>query len=555
MLKSSLVTIAMLATSQTAFAQQPQGAGGQLQQIPPAPVFEKAAPDIHVQRPAASPDPAAAGTRIRVNRLNVTGNTLFPEAELIAAAALTPGSDLSLTELRDAAARISSFYNGHGYFLAQAYLPAQDIKDGTVTVEVVEGRYGATDVRNETGLSGGAARKILAGLNSGDAVAAGPLERRLLLLSDIPGVQVRSTLSPGSVVGTSDLLIALTSGRRVTGNMEGDNGGNRYTGAYRLGGTINVNNPAGIGDLVSLRLLGSTGKLGYGRIAYQAPLGSATLGAAYTHLRYELGREFRSLDADGKADILSLFGSYPLVRSRNVNLYALAGIDAKQLRDRIDLVSTVSDKSSRVLNLGFSGDTRDGLGGGGRTLFSVGWTLGDLHLKSPLDRAADALTARSEGRFSKLQMSLARLQTVSGPVSLYGAVRGQFAFDNLDSTEKMELGGAYAVRAYPEGEAYGDQGYVATLEARLTLSQWMETLPGQIQLIGFVDVGEIKFADSPWFAGSNNASRSGFGAGVNWTGPGDLALKLSYARKLGDAATTSGPDKDGRVWFQIAKPF
>jgi hemolysin activation/secretion protein len=556
MLKFGLTTIALLATSQTAFAQQaPPGAGGQLQQIPPPPAPDKAAPDIHIERGETPPDPAAAGARIRVNALRITGNSLFSERALVAAAAVTPGSDLNLAELRDAAARVAAFYNARGYILAQAYLPAQDIKDGAVTIAVVEGRYGKIDVRNRTNLSDRVATDALAALNSRDPVRAGPLERRLLLLSDVPGIRVRSTLAPGAEVGTSDLTVDLAPGRRITGSVEADNGGNRYTGAYRLGGSVNVNNPAGIGDRLSLRLLGSTGGLAYGRAAYQAPIGDATLGLAFTHLRYELGREFRSLRADGTADIASLFGSYPLVRSRDANLYALAGADYKWLSDRIDLVSARSDKTSRALTLGLSGDSHDRLGGGGWNVFSAGLAFGDLHLKSPLDRAADALTARSEGGFSKLQLSAARLQTVSGPFSLYAAVRGQLAFGNLDSSEKMELGGAYGVRAYPEGEAYGDEGYLATLEARLRLNQWTGSLPGELQLFGFVDAAQIKVADDPWFAGSNRANRSGFGAGLSWSGPGDIFVKASYARKLGDAVATSGPDKNGRFWFQISKLF
>jgi hemolysin activation/secretion protein len=556
MLKFGLTTIALLATSQAASAQQaPPGAGGQLQQIPPAPAPDKATPDVHIERRETAPDPAAAGPRIKVNSLRVVGNSLFPESDLVAAAEVTPGSDLNLSELRDAAARIAAFYNARGYILAQAYLPAQDIKDGVVTIAVVEGRYGKIEVRNRTNLSDRAATEALSALDSGDAVKAAPLERRLLLLSDIPGMNVRSTLAPGTEVGTSDLTVDLAPGRRITGSIEADNGGNRYTGAYRLGGSINVNNPAGIGDRLSLRLLGSTGGLAYGRAAYQAPVGDATVGVAFTHLRYELGREFRSLDADGTADIASLFGSYPLIRSRDANLYALAGIDAKWLSDRIDLLAARSDKTSRALTLGFSGDSRDGLGGGGRNSFSAGWTHGDLHLRNPLDRAADALTARSEGRFSKLQISIARLQTVSGPFSLYAALRGQLAFGNLDSSEKMELGGAYGVRAYPEGEAYGDEGYLATLESRLMLGRWTGSLPGDLQLFGFVDLGQAKYADAPWFAGSNSASRSGIGAGLSWAGPGDIFVKASYARKLGDAAATSGPDKNGRFWFQVSKLF
>ena len=76
-------------------------------------------------------------------------------------------------------------------------------------------------------------------------------------------------------------------------------------------------------------------------------------------------------------------------------------------------------------------------------------------------------------------------------------MRGQLAFDNLDSSEKMELGGAYGVRAYPEGEAYGDQGYVATLEARAVAGPVDGGCPGQLQLIAFVDVGEVDFAARP----------------------------------------------------------
>jgi hemolysin activation/secretion protein len=397
--------------------------------------------------------------------------------------------------------------------------------------------------------------EVVSGLDSGEPVANAPLERRLLLLSDIPGVRVKSTLAPGAQVGTSDLIVDIAPGPRVSGSVEADNSGNRYTGAYRAGGSINLNNATGIGDLVSLRLLASQGGLAYGRASYQAPVGGGILGAAYTHLRYQLGREFERLDADGTANIFSVFGSYPLVRSRDANLYALVGADLKQLEDRIGLVSAESDKQVKVATIGFSGDSRDHLAGGGWNSYSAAWAIGNLDIQSPIERAADALSARSDGGFSKAQASIARLQSVNGPLSLYASLRGQIAFDNLDSSEKMELGGAYGVRAYPEGEAYGDEGYVATLEPRLMLSRWAAAFPGQLQLIGFVDVGEVQYSHSPWFGGSNHAVRSGFGAGLSWFGPQDLTLKASYARKLGDAETTSGPDKNGRAWFHISKLF
>lgn len=554
MFRSSLVLAAVLAASQNAHAQVPP-VGGQLQQIPPAAVPQRPAPDIRIERPEAPADAEAEGRRIRVDALRVTGATLFTEAELVAATGFIPGSELTLPELRNAAAEITRFYNSRGYVLAQAYLPPQDVVGGTVTLAVVEGRYGAIDLRNQSGVSDAVVGRLLNGLAPGAPVAIAPLERSLLLLSDVPGVVVHSTLSPGAAVGSSDLTVDLTRGRRISGSLEADNAGNRYTGAYRFGGSINFHNPTGMGDLISLRLLASTEGLAYGRAAWQAPLGEATVGVGWTHMQYDLGREFSALEAGGTADILSVFASYPLIRSRSANLYALASFDAKFLSDEIGLVSQVSDKEIRAVTFGLRGDSRDGFGGGGWNAGSLSWTSGELDIEDPFERAADAMTARSHGGFNKLQYAISRLQSVSGPLSVYGSLRGQVATNNLDASEKMELGGAYAVRAYPEGEAYGDEGYVATIEARLALDEWTRSLPGRFQLIGFVDAGEVDFAHDPWFPGPNHARRSGIGAGVVWSGPDDLFVRATYAHRLGDQAVTSGPDDSGRAWFQIVKLF
>lgn len=554
MLRSSLFMAALLVTSQGAAAQPPVDAGSQLRQIPPAPVPP---PNTRVFEVAPRPAMAtgeSAGPSVRVDRLRISGQTLFTEQTLIAAGGFTPGVMLNLGEMRAIAARIAAFYNARGYFLAQAYLPAQEVSGGTVTIEIIEGRYGQISLQNSSNLSDGVARRLLGGLDEGDIVASAPLERRLLLLSDIPGVAVRSTLAPGGVVGTSDLTVALTPGRRITGSIEADNGGNRYTGAYRIGGSLNLNNPLGFGDLLSLRVLGSTSGLAYGRAAYQAPIGALTVGAAYSHIRYDLGREFQGLDADGTADVASVYASYPLIRSRDANLYALASANMSWFEDRIGLISSVSRRTTRTGTLGFSGDFRDGLGGGGANIFALGLTLGDLEIRSPLDLEADALTARSNGGFGKVGFSFGRLQSVGGPLSLYGSLRGQLAFDNLDSSEKMQLGGAYGVRAYPEGEAFGDEGYIATLEARLALSRWTGNLPGQLQMIAFVDVGAVDFAHEPWFPGPNRAHRSGVGAGLSWIAPYDLIFRATYARRLTGPAT-SAPDNGGRAWFQIVKLF
>jgi hemolysin activation/secretion protein len=552
MLKISSLSLALLAAVPVAQAQQLPGAGTQLQQLPQQPQPVKPEADLLIEKPAAA-EIRESGLTVPVNTLQVTGQSLFSEEDLRTASGFAPGS-MTFSQLRALTSRIADFYHERGYLLARAYLPEQDVDSGAITIAVIEGRFGEIDIRNGAALSDRVPARILRGLKPGDVVANAPLERRLLLLSDVSGVRTRATLTPGTAVGTSDLIVDVTPGPRISGSLEADNAGSRYTGAYRFGGTVNLNNPAGIGDQLSLRLLASDSRLGYGRISYQVPAGDATVGVAYAHLRYDLGREFRALDGSGTADIFSVYASYPLIRSRRANLYALASFDYKMLKDEIGLVSSTSRRRLGVGTLGLAGDVRDRIAGGGSTIFSLGWTTGDLDIRSAPERIADAATARSAGAYNKLQGRVARLQSVAEPLSLYGAVRGQVAFDNLDSSEKMELGGAYGVRAYPEGEAFGDTGYIATAEARLRLNR-TEDRHGQVELIGFVETGEVRYAQAPWFDGPNHAVRSGYGGGVNWYAPEGFILKASYARKLGTGPATSAPDRSGRIWVQLVKLF
>lgn len=551
----TLAAFGLLAFSQSVFAQQPVGAGGQIQQIPQAPALQKLVPDLPVGRGDTVAHPAVAGPKFRVNSLHTTGQTHFSEAELVAATEFKPG-ELSLGDLRALASKITELYNRNGYFVAQAYLPAQDIKDGAVTIAVIEGRYGKISLDNQANLKDGILEGVLDGLNSGDPVTTGPLQRRLLIISDIPGVAVKSTLSPGTEVGTSDLMVGVTPGQRVNGSLEADNSGNPYSGAYRLGAAVNLNEPFGYGDMLSARFLASTsGGMDYGRVAYQAQVEDATVGVAYTIFDYRLGDQFASLHASGSEQIASVFGSYPLIRSYDENLYALLDFDARTFQDKIGITSSTIDKQAYVLIAGLSGDSHDNFGGGGWNAYSVSVAFGDLDIQSPLARAADAATARTNGTYAKLSFSASRLQHVIGPLSLYGAIRGQLAADNLDISEKMELGGAYGVRAYPEGEVYGDQGYIATLEARLLLPRWVESLPGDMQLIGFVDTGSVTFNKSPWLDGRNDATRSGVGVGLAWAAPNNFTATVAYAHELGDVRATSAPDRFGRFWVQLVKYF
>ncbi len=487
--------------------------------------------------------------RIAVHGFRISGAQAFPASELLALVAGAEGQELTLAELQALAARITRYYRAHGYLLAWAYLPAQEIRDGQVEIAVLEGRLGKVTVDNRAALSPQTVERHLAGLHGGEAVKAGELERDLLMLNDLPGVEVKSTLRPGATVGTTDLDIRLEEGRRLTGALDVNNYGNRYIGDLRGGLTLNVNNPSGLGDAVALRGVSSGNGLSYGRLAYQLPVNGAgtRLGAAYSEMRYQLGMDFSSLQAHGSASVSSLYLLQPFVRGRFANLNAQLAFDRKRLEDRVDATATLSGKTLDVWTLGLSGDRMDRLGGGGLNTWSVNLVSGSLVL-DPDSRALDAVGLRTEGSYLKLGYQLARLQRLGDRFSLYGQLSGQWAGKNLDSAEKFSLGGPYGVRAYPQGEAPADDAWLLNLELRYRLADaW--------QLAAFADGGEGRLSHRPLPAdGRNTRALSGAGLGLVWSRPASFGVSGFLAWKTA-ADPSSDVDRSPRVWVQGVKYF
>jgi hemolysin activation/secretion protein len=554
MLKKHGAPIFILLVAQGLWAQTLPSAGSQLQQLPTVPAMPGSlAPTVLPQ--GGTPAPKSETSAVfEVKRLQITGATVYTEETLLGVAGFEPGRALSLQVLQTMAQRITRHYQRGGYPVARAYLPAQEIRDGLVTLAVLEGRYGQVKLDNTSALHSQVPLELLAGLNPGDVIAMAPLEERLLLMSDLPGVQVRSSLVPGTHWGQSDLEVQLAPGARISGSFDMDNAGNRYTGENRIGATLNLNNPTGRADQASLRLLTSGTGLRYERVAYQMPVGRARVGVAFSDLAYRLGHEFEALGAEGDARIASVFGSYPLLRSRQSNMNLGLSLEAKTFEDRLEALPARTHKRAQVAVASWYGDHRDAWGAGGVNTYALAWSAGAIDIRTPAALAEDAATARSDGHYNKLAFAVSRVQRVSESVTLSAALSGQWASRNLDVSEKMELGGMAGVRAYPEGEAYADEGYLLTLEVR---KQWSlpSQVPGQLHGVAFVDAGTVKLHHKPWAAGDQRRHLSGAGVGAYWTHSRDFSLKAFYARKLGHEDALSAPDKSGRLWVQGVKYF
>jgi hemolysin activation/secretion protein len=530
--------------------QAPPTAGQILQQATPPPRLPTTeAPRTVIEGDAATQ--SGGGERVAVGSIRFTGNTVFSKSDLqglVADSVDRANKSMSLDELNALALRVTRYYRDHGYLVARAWLPPQEIRDGVVTLAVLEGRIGQVVLNNQAGVAANATAPVHR-LQPGDAVNSQVLEGALLRLTDLPGVEVTSTLRPGASIGASDFLVDLLPAAPLTGSVDLDNFGNRYVGAERLGTSLYWNNPASLGDQLSLRAQTGAGDYRYGRLGYQVPFGpyATRVGAAWSTMHYELGKDFSSLDASGEASVGSLYVQQPLLRSRRASWYAALQYDDKRLQDDVGATGTRSRKTLQNGTASFYGNFVDALGGGASNSLNVSYTRGQLDLDS-ISELIDRASARSSGGFGKWSLSYQRQQRLPGGWLLTINANGQWAEHNLDSSEKLSLGGATGVRAYPQGEATGDSGHVVNLELH-------HALFGGLEAFGFYDRGRVRINRDPWTAtGTNHRRLAGYGIGAAYA-VAPFSLQAFAAWKDGTGAPLSDVDRSPRVWVQAVFQF
>ncbi|MDM0044910.1 ShlB/FhaC/HecB family hemolysin secretion/activation protein [Variovorax dokdonensis] len=505
--------------------------------------------------PAAPTGPQAS---FRLNDVRLKGANALGADELRPALQPYIGRDVTLTDLQTMAGAITQIYRDRGYFLAQALVPVQKVEGGVVEISVIEGRLGQVNVNvaPDAPIKEERVRAFLQAIPVGGALDTQRYERAMLLLSDQPGLRVSSTLQEGAQPGTTDLTVDVVAARRWEFAVDADNHGTEETGRYRLGATARWLSPFGIGDNIDLRLIGadSSGMV-FGRASYEAPIGSSGLraGIGAAHVQYELGGDFVNLDAHGTADIVDASLNYPVIRSRRHNLFMRLGADMQDLSDHYDAVNFNPKKRVYGLGLGWAWELRDDLFGGGYWSSSGTLYHGKLDLRDQASEQFDqsAFGLGTEGSFDKLTFRFSRLQSMFPRHSLYLSLGGQMADKNLDASQKLSLGGARAVRAYPSGELLVDEGLLGTIEWRWSLNdEWTPFV--------FYDAARGKVSHDPLAIPGldNTQSLRGAGLGVSWARPNNFLLNATLAWRAGTReAITDGGGHNPRLFVQFQKFF
>ena len=519
----ALPWLALLLATGTLHAQTQPSAGSLLreQQSPAAPAAPRSvAPDAGARPAAATP---GAG-RLTVQRFAFEGNTRYSAEDLARELAGLTGRPLDFAQLSQALDIVAARYQREGW-LARVFFPPQDVDNGVVRIGIVEARVGA--VQPEGATSARAAGFIAARVAPGAALSLADLGAATTILNEQPGVRARTRLVTGATPGTTDIQVQAEESSRVSGTVEGNTFGSRATGIPQAVVAATFANPSGAYDQLGATAALSEG-LRYGRIEYGRPLGSSGLRGSVNlaMLDYRLVQpRLAALSGSGEARTAGALLSYPLVRSERMGATGWFAFDQKLLRDS-SLGAVLRNARIRAGTLGLSANFADSGSSNAGTDLSLALVHGEVD-------SADATDVRgTRGSFEKINWSVLRQQPLGGSLALAATFMGQIASKNLDPAERFALGGPHGIRAYPVGEAAGDEGLLLRLALQMPLS-------GQLTGSLFVEGGQVTLnrkVYAGWNAGNpnlpNRYTLAGTGAALDYVA-GRTTFSAVIAGRLG----------------------
>lgn len=489
-------------------------------------------------------------TPIWVTKVQIEGNHQIKAELLYDLVHHLENKNNVLADLQLATDQITQFYKKQGYFLAKAYLPKQKLENGTLIIKVLEGRLGQVILNNQSNIKDKIIYRYTNQIPVDQALQQQQANRTLLLISDVSGVgQIQANLQAGEQMGQTDLVLDVLGQKALSGRVGVDNVGSSYTGQYRFSGYLESNGFMGYGEKLSAQMLSSDQDLVSGSLNMQFPIvgNGLWIGSGYSRTEYELGKQFKLLEAKGTSDNYNLNLIYPLIRSQKANLNLKLLLEKRKLFDEIAVTDTQTLKriDTTRIALNFTRVDEWGVGNtrGGMNQLEFITTVGNLNIQSPSALNIDRLSAQSQGSFNKYELKLSRQQRLATSSWFVGELYGQLASKNLDSAEKFSF---HQMRAYPAAEGLGDQGWGASMSFYYQLTPSINTYL-------FQDVGKIQQNKNPYLNEKNSrclgSTGIGFGGGYQ---------RFDYNATIAWRDTSiakSDIDRNPRLSFQLGWRF
>jgi hemolysin activation/secretion protein len=504
--------------------------------------------------------------RVFVNAIQVTGNTVFPDSEIKAVTTPYENRTLTTEDLERLRLALTLLYINNGYITSGAVIPDQDVKDGVIQIQIIEGALSRIDVEGNNWF-----RRSYLGdrlmLGAGPPLKIEPLQERLQLLQRDPRIErINADLRPGDQRGESILTVKVREARPWKVWLDFNNYQTPIVGAERGLITLAHQNVTGHGDPFSITYGGSRGVHPIIDTSYTLPLNryDTTFTASYRRNEFVVvSDQFRALDLNSESEIFSFTLRHPIYRSLTDEL--AVAITGEHLYNKITSAFDLPGQPFRFI----PGSSDTGVSAVSalrfiqeyqhRTASSV------IALRSRVSvgidvlgatiNSRDATTAGGEplpsGRFVSWlgqAQAVKRLDYLGG-WQILGRLDLQLSNNRLFPLEQIPVGGRFSVRGYRENTLVRDNGFLASLESRIPLLKFAGG-EDMLQFAQFVDLGRAWLSRTSTPAPETLAS---VGLGMRWNVlPRDRArFELYWGVPLNHVPHPAGNLQDHGIHLQV----
>ncbi|MBK1989141.1 ShlB/FhaC/HecB family hemolysin secretion/activation protein [Sphaerospermopsis aphanizomenoides BCCUSP55] len=542
-------------------AANPAGDPNQERFLQPAPIPEPLTPEKQeivppepVPETEAKTEPETVSQNIQVDKIEVTGSTIFNQEQLNALTQPVQGRSVTLEELREVANNITQLYLDRGYLTTRAILANQTISDGVVQIRIIEAGVEKIEIEGTKRINPNYVRSRIA-LGIKTPLATGDLEDQLRLLRADPLFSnVEASIRAGTQVGQNILVVRVTEADSFKAGLSVDNYSPPSIGSERFGINTSYRNLTGLGDeLAASYYFTAQGGSNIYDFSYRIPVNAmnGTVQLRTSINNNEVIQEpFKDFDIRGESQLYEVSFRQPLVRSPRQEFALSLGF-------------TVQDGQTFT----FAGPTAFGFGpddeGNSRTRvikFGQDYLARDINgawsLRSLFSFGIDVLDATSnddpipDGKFFSWLGQIQRVQRFSDNYTLIAQAEAQLTPDGLLPSQQFVIGGGQSVRGYRQNARAGDNGVRFVLENQITIHKDKNT-EQFIKVAPFFDLGYVWNTDDNPNTLQKQTFLAGAGVGVLWQLLPGLNMRLDYGLPLIDLDDRGVNAQDEGFYFSV----
>jgi hemolysin activation/secretion protein len=484
--------------------------------------------------------------------LQINGLTVFSAQDFTDLTSPLIGQKVSLAAIYQLAAEVTQHYRQAGYLLSYAYVPNQEIADGSITLGVVEGSVERVVVEGDDP-NAAITQQLARWITDEKPSKERTIESALLRMNDLPGYGYRAVLNKPSPETPDKVVMTLIPQRKAPiASIGFDNFGSRFLGPNQISAMYMDSFVAR--HKTTLNALNSmpTKKLNFGSVTHAYALTpTVNLDAMASYTRAQPGYTLTNLEVDSRSATVSVGASYQWIRQRDENALVKLSFDARDVSSDVFGSTPLTRDDLRMVRGAISYDVSDRWNG----LNTINGVITQGIQWFGASKKGDPNLSRSEAKpnFTKAELSIARQQYLAEDWRLMLQASGQVASGALYASEEYGYGGQAYGRAYDASEIIGDEGASAMVELRYMGLRKLQ--PVNAEPFIFYDSGFVTNYDS---GQKKRDTLSSAGAGVRfatiWRQSGVVGLAFPMTRSV--AAPIYGQDANApRIMMQMSHNF